>query len=116
MADERLVDAGLEAFLRWDLLPADLTMGPSRVRRHPAGDRAGLAGRAREGRAIGGSDDDAVAGYGAAVAGLDSPRRRCARAHRGAVSRDVRRPIRRLRRRPEVSAPLRAVVPAAGTC
>ena len=49
LADERLADAGAEAVLRRHLLSAVVEVGPARVRRDPAGDRAGLAGRAREG-------------------------------------------------------------------
>ena len=40
----------LKPFYGGTYFPADVEVGPAGVRRHPAGDRARLAGRARQGR------------------------------------------------------------------
>ena len=53
LADERVADAGAEAVLRRHLFSAGVEVGTARLRRHPAGDRAGLEGRARQGRRVG---------------------------------------------------------------
>ena len=105
LADERVADAGAEAVLRRHLLSAVVEVGPARLRRHPAGDRARLEGGARQGRRVGGGADRrgctsmeqaAPAGPCPAADALD--------ADREAVSRGVRSAPRRLRRRAEVSA------------
>ena len=50
LADERLAHARAEAVLRRHLFPAVVEMGTARLQRHPAGDRARVDGRPREGR------------------------------------------------------------------
>ena len=90
LADERLADAGPEAVLWRHLLPADVAVGPARVRRHPPGDRPRLDGRPRPGAALGRGDDDAVATGGADGRDRDRARRRGAGARRDAILGGVR--------------------------
>ena len=74
LADERLADARSEAVLRRHLLSADVAVGTPGVRRHPAGDRARLAGRAREGRRSSAEAiDERLSGAERAAVGLTVP-------------------------------------------
>ncbi len=113
LADERVAHARAEAVLRRHLFSAGIKVGTAGLRRHPAGDRAGVEGRTRQGRRLRRCPDRPapIDGAGVAVGGRSG--RGCARENRPAVPRRLRSPPRRLRRCAEISATVRAVVPAA---
>ena len=104
----------LKPFYGGTYFPPEVEMGTARLRRHPAGSRARLEGRARQGRRVGRRADR----RGSARWSRRRRRRTCPGVaaldeDRPAVSRRLRSAPRRLRRRAEISATVRAAVPAA---
>ncbi len=110
LADERVAHARSQAVLRRDVLSAVIPLGPSRLRRHPRRDRARVGRRSEEAAAVGRGADGTVARHRACDAGQRRADGGCARPHRVAIPRHVRSGARRIRRRTEVSASLRAAV------